>query len=77
MREWNDVPVYRKRPARWKAVQYLRGKPLPPDARVDLKGDMYLAGQRILEGDWAVLDLLTCQVVIVDDRVFPFVFERD
>jgi len=62
--DWSDIPVYRKRPARYKAVQYLEGDELPKDVCAVL-------------GDWIVLDVLKDNIFVLKDDVFDLVFEQD
>ncbi len=60
---WDDIACYRKRPARYKAVQYEENMlGFPPEAK---------------HGDWLVLDLETEHVHLVNDAVFALVFEGE
>ena len=74
--DWTNIPAYRKRPARWKAFQYVGGE-LPPGAQMTYTGIVLLNKQRLKKGDWAVLDLETRQVVVISEDAFPLVFEKD
>jgi hypothetical protein len=75
---WNDIPSYRKKPNRFKAIQYLENDQLPTDAvHVDDKGRSWCAGKKIRYGDWIVLDLMTSRISVVPDDIFNLVFEGD
>jgi hypothetical protein len=65
--DWKDVPSYREKPTRYKAVQYLEGEELPNG----------ILEQTLVEGDWVVRDLLTGRVYVVSEDVFDLIFERD
>ena len=81
---WDDAPLYRKRPARFKAVQYIKDEPLPPDTHYMKSADglteVLVTSIRDLtyqidEGDWLVKDLLTGESCVVRNAVFELLFE--
>ena len=71
--DWNDVTdFYRKKPARFKAIQYEKGKELPPYHRYwDPRKEFILE-----DGDWVVLEIETDKTFILKDEIFNFVFEK-
>lgn len=70
---WDDVTdFYRKKPARFKAVQYVDGEELPPVRNI---GDVTDA--TLQDGDWVVLDIEADRTFILKDDIFSLVFEKD
>jgi len=70
---WDDVTdFYRKRPARFKAIQYETGKDLPPFYQYwDQRKEFVLE-----DGDWVVLEIETNKTIILKDDVFNLIFEK-
>jgi hypothetical protein len=88
---WDDVTsLYRKKPARFKAVQFNKDEAittsLPPDTYCMSCPDGSLALVATLtgnqsavmnDGDWLVRDLLTDATFVLRDDVFHVLFESD
>lgn len=83
---WDEVTnFYRKRPARFKAVQYEKGMdPLPPDVAYMTNPDdnqevlVVCQGEKVTlldAGDWIVLDIETGKTHVMKEDVFEIVFE--
>lgn len=75
--KWNEITdYYRKRPARFKAIQYTRELlPLPPDTTEFETGEVYHKTTLLKESDWIVLDIEAEKTYILTDDVFTLVFE--
>jgi len=84
---WDDVTsLYRKKPARFKAIQYNKDELLPPDTSFMLSPDgkdkvlvASLGNDRTVlmeDGSWLVKDLLTNLTCVLPDTVFNMLFEH-
>lgn len=84
---WDDITdFYRKKPARFKAMQYVKGMELlPPDVSYMTNPD---DNQKVLvvchsrdkttlieENDWLVLDIETDKTHVMKEDIFNLVFE--
>jgi hypothetical protein len=82
---WNELDsLYRKRPARYKAVQYIKGAKLPPglipEVNEKLRATVETAPGKFTpldEGDWVVLDLVRQDTFVVKDNLFYKLFEGE
>ena len=73
---WDDVTdFYRKRPTRFKAIQYEKGKDLPP-YRQQWNHSFRMVEDLLEGGDWVVLEIETNKTFILKDEIFNLVFER-
>lgn len=84
---WDDVTsLYRKKPARFKAIQYNKNELLPPDTSFMLSSDgkdqvlvASLGNDRTVlmeEGSWLVKDMLTGISCVIKNEVFEMLFEE-
>jgi hypothetical protein len=85
---WDEITnCYRKKPARYKAIQYEVGMfPLPPDTSYMMEHGstesvlVVSTGSKVVAlepSDWIVLDLETNRTVVLKDDIFHLVFEQD
>jgi len=76
---WEDAKTFRRKPSRFKAVQYIKENQLPPNTFL-LGNTLFLEKENgvtcpVHDGNWVVKDLQKNTLNVITDDVFNLIFE--
>jgi hypothetical protein len=77
---WEDAKTFRRKPSRFKAVQYTKDSQLPPNTFL-LGNTLFLEKEsgitcHVHDSNWIVKDLQKNTINVITDDVFNLIFEE-